>query len=127
MMSGSKILIDTNIVLYLFNGDQVLAEELQGRETYLSFVNELELLGHRGITTQEAEWMQLFLEDCSVMNYNNGIRDITVDLRRKYNLKLPDAIIAATAIFLGIPLISSDVYFSKITELLFIQYQPDSF
>jgi predicted nucleic acid-binding protein len=69
--------------------------------------------------------MGLFLEDCSVMNYNNGIRDITIDLRRKYKLKLPDAIIAATAIFLGIPLISADVYFSKITELLFIQYQPD--
>ena len=125
MMSGSKILIDTNIALYLFNGDQVLAEELQGRETYLSFVNELELLGPKGISTQEVEWMQLFLEDCSVMNYNNGIRDITIDLRRKYKLKLPDAIVAVTAIFLGIPLISADVYFSKIIELLFIQYQPD--
>jgi predicted nucleic acid-binding protein len=51
-MNGSKILIDTNIALYLFNGDQDLAEELQGRETYVSFVNELELLGHKGISPQ---------------------------------------------------------------------------
>lgn len=124
-MNGNKILIDTNIALYLFNGDQDLAEELQGREIYVSFVNELELLGHPEISFQETDWIEMFLDDCSVMNYNNGIRDITIDLRRKYKLKLPDAIIAATAIFLGIPLLSADVHFNKISELLFIQYQPE--
>lgn len=59
------------------------------------------------------------------MNYNIGIRDITIDLRRNYNLKLPDALVAATAIFLGIPLISADSHFEKVTELVFVKYQPD--
>ncbi len=37
---------------------------------------------------------------------NRGIKAITIALRRNYKLKLPDAIIAATAIFLGIPSIN---------------------
>lgn len=123
-MNGSKILIDTNIALYLFNGDEDLAAELQDTEAYVSFINELELLGYKGITPQEANWMELFLEECSIMDFNKGIKDITINLRRNYKLKLPDAIIAATAIFLGIPLISADGHFDKIEDLVFIKYQP---
>ena len=123
-MNGNKILIDTNIALYLFNGDQDLAAELQDKEAYVSFNNELELLGYKGITKQEESWMELFLDECSVMDFNEGIKNITIDLRRKYKLKLPDAIIAATAIFLGIPMISADSHFDKITDLVFVKYQP---
>ncbi len=60
-MNGSKILIDTNIALYLFNGDEDLAAELQDKEAYVSFINELELLGYKGIKPHEVNWMELFL------------------------------------------------------------------
>ena len=91
----------------------------------MSFISELELLGFKGIKPEESNWIELFFEDCSIMNYNNGIKEITIDLRRKYNIKLSDAIIAATAIFLGMPLLSADSYFDKINELIFVLYQPD--
>jgi hypothetical protein len=123
-MNGTKVLIDTNIALYLFRGDQNLGSTLQGIETYVSFVNELELLGFKGITQQEVSWIELFLDECSVVDINKGIKDITIDLRRQYSLKLPDAIVAATAIFLGIPLISADRQFDQVTELTFVFYQP---
>ena len=123
-MNGTKILIDTNIALYLFRGDQNLGSTLQGAETYVSFVNELELLGFKGIIQQEVSWIELFLEECSVVDINKGIKYITIDLRRQYSLKLPDAIIAATAIFLCIPLISADRQFDQVTELTFVFYQP---
>jgi predicted nucleic acid-binding protein len=55
---------------------------------------------------------------------NSGVKNIVIDLRRKYSIKLPDAIIAATAIFLNIPLISADKHFEKIAELMFVLYQP---
>lgn len=126
-MSGNKILIDTNIALYLFKGDQELANALQDSEAYVSFINELELLGHKEITSEELNWIELFLEECSIMEFNQGIKGITISLRQTYSLKLPDAIIAATAIFLGIPLISADKHFDKINELSFVLYQlPES-
>ncbi|MEA5402407.1 type II toxin-antitoxin system VapC family toxin [Arcicella sp. DC2W] len=123
-MSGNKILLDTNIALYLFKGDEDLGYILQDTEAYVSFINELELLGHKAITPQEENWIALFLEECTVLDFNQGIKDITIKLRRKYSLKLPDAIVAATAIFLGVPLISADRHFDKVEELTFILYKP---
>jgi predicted nucleic acid-binding protein len=123
-MNGNKLLIDTNIALYLFNGDEELGAILQGAEAYVSFINELELLGYKGITTQEQLWMELFLEECAIIEVNNGIKEITKQLRRRHKLKLPDAIIAAIAIFLGIPLLSADKHFEKIEDLTFVRYEP---
>jgi predicted nucleic acid-binding protein len=45
------------------------------------------------------------------------IKKIAIDLKQKYKLKLPDAIIAATAIHLELPFISSDADFKPIKEL----------
>ncbi len=42
------------------------------------------------------------------------MQDVAVDLRLRYKLKLPDAIIAATAAHLGIPLITADKSFAKL-------------
>jgi predicted nucleic acid-binding protein len=123
-MSGTKILIDTNIALYLFKGDKNIEFSLQDSEAYVSFINQLELLGHKNISTLESDWLELFLEECNIIELNEGIKKITIDIRRKFSIKLPDAIIAATAIFLNIPLISADRHFEKIPELTFILYQP---
>lgn len=59
-MSGNKVVLDTNIALYLFRGDQELAHVLQDIEAYLSFINELELLGYQGATTEEMTWINSF-------------------------------------------------------------------
>lgn len=123
-MNGNKMVIDTNIALYLLDGDEILKEYLEDKAFYLSSITELELLGFKGITETEETAIEFFLEECSIVDMNRGIKDITIDLRRNYKLKLPDAIIAATAIFLGIPLISADGHFDKIEDLVFIKYQP---
>lgn len=52
-MSGNSVLLDTNIVLYLLSGDKVLSELLFDKKLYLSFINQLELLGFRGITKEQ--------------------------------------------------------------------------
>jgi hypothetical protein len=123
-MSGNKMVIDTNIALYLLDGDEILKEYLEDKVFYLSSITELELLGYKGITETEEIAIEFFLEECSIVDMNRGVKDITINLRRNYKLKLPDAIIAATAIFLGIPLISADWHFDKIEDLVFIKYQP---
>jgi len=38
-------------------------------------------------------------------------------LRKKYSIKLPDAIVASTSIVYGLPLVTADKAFSKIKEL----------
>jgi hypothetical protein len=59
-MNGSSILLNTNIVLYLLSGDEVLADLLHNKKLHVSFVTELELLGYQNITGQEQEEVKLF-------------------------------------------------------------------
>lgn len=123
-MNGSNLLLDTNIVLYLLNGDTVLESYLQDKNFYLSFISELELLSYREITPEEETAVHYFLNESALIDINTGIKEITKQIRRNYRLKLPDAIVAATAIFLGIALISADNHFKQVKELTFILYQP---
>lgn len=121
-MSGNSILIDTNIALYLLNGDETIAQLLNGKYIYLSFVSELELLGFKDISVEETNSIKQFLSDCIIIDINETIKENTIKLKTKYSTKLPDAIIAATSIFMNIPCLSSDKGFDKITELHFIRY-----
>jgi predicted nucleic acid-binding protein len=123
-MSGSNIFIDTNIGLYLLQGDTALADLLKEKNFFLSMISEIELLGYRNITPEQEAALKFFLKECKIFEVDSKIKDITVRLRRSYSIKLPDAIIAATAIFLGIPLLSADKHFEKINELTFIRYFP---
>ena len=54
-MSGISIIVDTNIVVYLLNGNERVAELLNGNEIYLSFITELELFGKKDLTPSEKE------------------------------------------------------------------------
>lgn len=116
--------MDTNVVLYLLKGDLVLQNFLTEKDFSLSFISELELLGFKQITSIEETSLRVFFEECAIFDVNKGIKHITVDLRRRYSLKLPNALVAATAIFLGIYLLSADKQFSQIDDLTFILYQP---
>lgn len=123
-MSGINILLDTNIALYVLSGDVILEQYLQGKVFYVSFINELELLGYKNITISEETKIELFLEDCAIIDINEGIKEITKQIRRNYALKLPDAIVAATAIFLDVPLLSADKQFGQVSDLTFVLYEP---
>jgi predicted nucleic acid-binding protein len=46
---------------------------------------------------------------------------LSAEIRKKSKLKLPDAIIAATSIFLHIPLVSFDSDFDKVDDLQIIK------
>ncbi|MCO6490531.1 MAG: type II toxin-antitoxin system VapC family toxin [Phaeodactylibacter sp.] len=122
-MSGSSLLIDTNIALYLLNGDTTIAELLNGRDVHVSFVTELELLGFQDIKEEDRSIIEELLNNCIIVDLNQAIKRITIDLKQKYKLKLPDAIIAATSIYMNLPLISADKDFDRISDLQFIRYE----
>ena len=58
-----------------------------------------------------------FLNDCNEVTLTNEIKDKTIEIRKKYKTKLPDAIIAASAIVKNIPLITADKGFCQISNL----------
>lgn len=84
----------------------------------------MELLGYSSISQKEIDIIKNFLSLCKIENILTEIKEKTIELRKSYKIKLPDAIIASTAIINSVPLLSADTIFSKITELNFIKLQP---
>jgi predicted nucleic acid-binding protein len=122
-MSGKEILVDTNILLYLLDGNDTIAEMLNGKNLFISFITELELLGFKKLTKHEEEAIINLLDDCSILPMSNHLKDKCIEIRRKYSLKLPDAIVAATAISFDLPFITSDKQFKTVNELKLIAYE----
>jgi predicted nucleic acid-binding protein len=116
-------LLDTNIVLYLLSGNRTIAEILDGAQLYISFVTQLELLGYQGISAKEQQHVKSFLDECIVIDINDEIKRNTIRIRQKYSVKLPDSIIASTALFLEIPLLTADKDFDRISELNLALYE----
>lgn len=122
-MNGKEILVDTNIFLFLMSGSDTLEEILQGKDIYLSFVTELELISFKGITERQEKQVAELLSDCSIIPMNKLVKEKYIELRKKYSLKLADAIIAASALAFDMPLITADKDFKKINKLKLITYQ----
>jgi len=59
-----------------------------------------------------------FLNEYSSNGIGDFIRDHSAWLKRTFKLKLPDAVIAATAKHLNAPLITRDKGFQKIAHLI---------
>lgn len=122
-MSGTKIFADTNILLYLLNGDETLASFLEGKQIYVSFVTQLELLSYSKLKKTEQKIIDEMLNHCVIIDINSPIKIKTIELRRQYLTKLPDTIIMATSIYLGLPIITADDDFKKVKELTLIHYE----
>ena len=122
-MNGSNILLDTNIVLYLLNGEETLIPLLEDKNLYLSFITQLELLGSRYIKPDDILKIKQFISECTIIDITPGIKELAISIRQKYSIKLPDAIILATSIWLNMPLITADHDFTKIdiADLIYFQ------
>ena len=77
-MNGTNILIDTNIVLYLLDGDETIAAILDGQNIYISEITELELLGFPNISDGEIEIIENLINDFIVVQLNSKIKELTI-------------------------------------------------
>ncbi|MEM8718844.1 MAG: type II toxin-antitoxin system VapC family toxin [Cyanobacteria bacterium P01_G01_bin.39] len=115
MNGNSVILLDTNVVLYHLS--KRLKEPLKSGRYAISSITELELLSYPKISVVELQKVQEFIEMATVIELKSSVKQNTITLRKKYSLKLPDAIIAGTALWLELPLLTNDKKLLGITEI----------
>lgn len=108
-------ILDTNAVIYLQNGQ--LQKPLDADEYGISIITEIELLSFQGLDEKQELWLKKFIETINVFPLGNAVKDKTILLRRKYKIKTPDAIIAATAILNEAVLLTNDRQLLSILEL----------
>ena len=115
-MSGSGfVVLDTNVVLYHL-GDR-LKQPLKKEKYAILVITEIELLSYPKIGTEETVKIQNFLAQTTIVGLLESIKIETIKLRRKYALKTPDAIIAATALKLNALLLTKDKKLSSVSEI----------
>lgn len=110
------ILADTNIVIYAIKGISAVEPYLD-HDLALSDISVIELLGVKNIEKNSLLVRKKFIENFICYPVNYSIRQTAIELKQQYILKIPDAIIAATAICFDIPFITADKDFKKIKEL----------
>lgn len=88
--------------------------------------SEIEILSFSAIGQEEESRIRQFLSQVTIVGLSEEVKQSTIEIRRKYRLKLPDAIVCATAIILDSNLLSNDVQLGKVTELRLssVQIQP---
>jgi hypothetical protein len=108
-------LLDTNSVIYFFNGEKKIADLIAKAkdEIVISFITKIELLSF-DIEDQDTEKkVKEFLNEIRVILLDDDVITATIEYRKKLKLKIPDAIISATAKVLGVTLITADKVLSK--------------
>ena len=119
-MSGANIVLDTNAVLYLLGG-KLDPTILPKGEFFISFITELELLSYPNLSKSEEYKIKDFIESVDVIGLNSEIKGETIRLRKNYKIKLPDAIICGTALFLNASILTFDNSFKKIKEVTLVK------
>ncbi len=113
------VVADTNIFVYLLNGD-IRIDPYLDNEFIVSDITEIELLGVKNISEKDKKVRRELLDNCFPVAYNNEIKEIAIALKQKIAIKIPDALIAATAIKFKVPLLTVDKDFKKVPGLSLI-------
>ena len=112
-MSGIKFLLDTNFILgMLKRNPEVLevlrAERLTSDQCAYSAITRMELLGFPGITSTEEQLIRSTLDRFKYLGISFEIEEAVIGIRRTRRAKLPDALIAATALCHDLELLTLD-------------------
>jgi predicted nucleic acid-binding protein len=121
-MSGSKVLIDTNICIYLLNEDDVLAEFLQDQSIYISVITEIELHAYY-VDENAAKTLAAFMDSVTILELDHQVKLKTIELKKATKLKLPDSIIASSALVNNLSLLSADKSFRKVDGFRLVFYE----
>ncbi len=114
-LTQSLILLDTNVALYFLGGR--LANPLPSGRYFVSVITDIELVSYPNLSPDEETQIRDFLTKITIVGIESNIKELAIALRKQYRLKLPDAIIAATAQSLNATLFTNDVRLANLTQI----------
>ena len=120
-MNGNKLL-DTNILIYL-SKKTIHLEDISGPQTilHLSVISYMEALGYNFSNSNEKMIIEKLCSELNIINLDNKIIAQTIKIKQNKKIKLPDAIIAATALTHNLQLITANALdFKGINQKLIV-------
>lgn len=112
-MERSQYLIDTNTIIdYL--GQKLPPSGMEFMNPVIdnipvvSVISKIEVLGFN-TSDKYSQILSNFMNDATVLDLTGSVVDVCIELRKKNKTKLPDAIIAATAVVYDLVLITRNI------------------
>jgi len=124
---GMKYVWDTNTAIYYLQqqfslfAEKFIDDLLKEESPIISAITEIELLCWKTATEKDLEVLNDFINDSLVIELEQQVKLKTAEIRKTYRIKLPDAIIAATALVYELTLVSRNTEdFKNIPDLKII-------
>lgn len=112
-MSTAEYLIDTNILIYLTNGSEVVLDFLtkltDESSLNISILTKIEFPGWDKHTPEGFEKCKKLIESANVYPPDEEVANKAIELKRQVNIKLADAVIGATALVNDLKLATRNV------------------
>jgi predicted nucleic acid-binding protein len=115
----AMILLDSNTIIYLSKRSLSIDDIFTDKDdSYaVSVITYMEVLGHSFDSTDEENFIKELLSYLKILYIDEKIVNAVINLKRKYKIKLPDAIICSTAILNDAILVTNDIRLTNIEEL----------
>ncbi len=106
-------LFDTNVLIYYFNGlvnDEKIDIILE-KSFNISIITKIEFLSWSKLAQDKVldKKAKAFVSYATLLDLDDNIAQRTIELRRKFKTKTPDAIIAATALEYTMSIVTNNI------------------
>jgi predicted nucleic acid-binding protein len=116
-MDNPRFVLDSTVIIGRLNKQLDLDTffgDMPNVERLTSIIGFIEALSKSEMLVDEDQNARSFLSTMTILDILPSIRDMTIEIRRVTKIKLPDAVIAATAIILDATLLSNDPHHLKL-------------
>ena len=96
-MNGNSALLDSNIIIYLSKNELPFTVFDKFDKLLISVISYMEVLGFKFRNNEEVNFVKELIELFEVQFIDQDIADKVIKIRKQNRIRLPDAIIAATA------------------------------
>ena len=104
------MIFDTNVLIYISQNILKIENLIEPKiKPGISVISYVEALGFSFSTPEERFYMEQICNSCQTVNLSEQIIKETIRLKSNFKIKLPDAIIYATAVIEELPLMTNNI------------------
>lgn len=118
------MLLDTNVLIYHLRQaltlqlTQQLGDALKAQQAFISVITRIEMLAWKGHSEQSLRQTTDLIEQLPEYGLSEPVIAQAIHIRKAFALKLPDAVIAATAMTHGLQLVTAnEIDFKRVDGL----------
>ena len=121
---NDRLFVDTNVLIRLFEDDGAVIALTDNRVIYISVVTEMEMQCKLHQTVEQANLIREMLDDSIIVGLSDSVKKRAIKIRRETRLKLLDAIVAASAVELALPLLTADDKMGSVKQTTVLVLPP---